>query len=548
MNHLKKDIFFYTIVFAVFYVLCSFNFMNGDDFAYSFKYFYTKSAQHEPITSLADVLDSQAYDYMTHGGRFIVHVIVQLFCGILGMELFRIFNSAVFVALCVGCVTLLRRWQGRKAADAVLVVFALFVLVPEVGYIFMGPIAMCVNYLWTACAVVWLLVIYDKVRQKERVSPIVGMALFLVALIVGSSQESFTIPLSGAMFFYYAFHLRKFRGPVVWLVLGLWLGTAVVTLAPGNFVRLEGETPAGMTLVGMVNRLRLCFWDMKAGQLLVVVLLGICLFNRQSLKAFAKRNIIPILMILVSLILVMRVYPSVRQITCFELFSIILLLRLLYDYCGKFLEKHRKVINASLCSILLLLCIPVYGYRRADCHAFDEMFNGDIQNGVLVASEYQKRVWNSKSDYLHHEYTCLYAFGVWNMEELSRIKTGGKNKNLIKAILLETPEALAEKYRHGAKNGAYHDKDGGYTIVKGKNGIMPKCTIEVRTKSILGQIMLNITGNNSNYLIDKSDETYPFFVGDTIYGIIYDLYFDRKLDIIACTVDGRTVQIGKDSQ
>lgn len=541
---MKKDICFYAVVFAVFYVLCSFNFMNGDDFLYCFKYYNLQSTHSEPITSLADVLESQAYDYMKHSGRVIVHAIVQLFCGIWGMEVFRFFNSIVFVALCVGCVTMLRRLQGRKAADAVLVVFALFVLVPEMGNIFMGPIPLCVNYLWAACAVVWFLVIYDKTRQKDNVSPVVGVALFLMALVVGSLQESFTISLSGAMFFYYAFHLRKFRGPVVWLVLGLWLGTAIVTLAPGNFVRLAKDSNGEFSLGRVFTCVWKCLAEMRMTLLLIVILLGIGLYDRRSLKEILRRNQLTLLIIFVSLAPVVMTYTGVRQITCAELFSIVLLLRLLYDYCGKFLEHHRKVVHASLCLLLLLLCIPVYGYRRDASKAYEEMFNAEVKNGALVAKEYQKQVkrWMDNKNCLYHNTSSLFKFEVWIVNAFSLIRSGGNNGNLIKAVLPETPETLDEKFRQVAVDGVYNDAEGGYLIIKGKDGILPKCTIEVRSRSFFGQLKSKITGKNTEYYI--TDQTFPFSVGDVTYGIFYE----GRYDVIACEVDGRTVQLGKESQ
>ena len=90
---LSRAIFF-IIIGVAFYLQDSFSLFIIDDYMYAFKY-----GTYEPIRTLKDIFESQCDHYMQLNGRFLVHCVVQLFCGILGIEWFRIINTIMFVLL-----------------------------------------------------------------------------------------------------------------------------------------------------------------------------------------------------------------------------------------------------------------------------------------------------------------------------------------------------------------------------------------------------------------------------------------------------------------
>ena len=66
-----------------------------------------------------------------------------------------------------------------------------------------------------------------------------GSVLFYlsIGLMCGSSQEGFTIPLSASVFICSIFNYKKLNRGSFCLIIGLWLGTALVVFAPGTLKR-----------------------------------------------------------------------------------------------------------------------------------------------------------------------------------------------------------------------------------------------------------------------------------------------------------------------
>lgn len=92
MNTRKKYILLIIISGIIFYILNHFTPLYSDDWHYNFIY-----GTFENINSLSDIIKSQYIHYFKVNGRFIPHFIVQLFDGILGKELFNIFNTIAFI-------------------------------------------------------------------------------------------------------------------------------------------------------------------------------------------------------------------------------------------------------------------------------------------------------------------------------------------------------------------------------------------------------------------------------------------------------------------
>ena len=108
-------LFPFLICFVVFYILNRYSYLIGDDWVYSFM---QVGDSYYPMHSLKDAIIFQIEDYMRWSGRFVVHTLVSYFCGIMGMEIFKIFNSVVFTALVVGLVKLIRKEFDFRPAMA----------------------------------------------------------------------------------------------------------------------------------------------------------------------------------------------------------------------------------------------------------------------------------------------------------------------------------------------------------------------------------------------------------------------------------------------
>lgn len=330
----RGDYIFIIIVFIAFYVLNQFSVLIGDDFWYCF-YGVDANGTAQFIDSFGDAVCSQLHAYTTHNGRIIVHTLTSYFCGVLGMNVFKIFNSLVFILMFYGLVKLSRKYIGYKTWDKYLIIFMLFVLMPYPGQIFWGSIAMSINYLWTSCAVIYLLIFYEYIKEhKIEYNPLGNIVVFLISILAGSLQESFTIGISGALFLYYCFHYKEFKGTVPYFVIGLWIGTAIVVFAPGNFLRLEGvdKAQSASGFISSLSNFARLFTDTKL--MIIVIVLSIILWskNRVQIYNFYKENFVYIWSIIFNAFLVLITYSGERQLTCIELLSLILVLRLLLHF------------------------------------------------------------------------------------------------------------------------------------------------------------------------------------------------------------------------
>ena len=83
----KKHYIIFFIIGICFYLLNQFSPFISDDYFYTFI-----KGSKRPIESLNDAIKSQMYDYFHYNGRFIIHVIIQYYCGVLGIQIFQIIS------------------------------------------------------------------------------------------------------------------------------------------------------------------------------------------------------------------------------------------------------------------------------------------------------------------------------------------------------------------------------------------------------------------------------------------------------------------------
>lgn len=348
----RGDCIFIVIVFIAFYALNQFSVLIGDDFWYCFSK-VDANGNGQFVNSFSDAICSQLHAYTTHNGRIIVHTLTSYFCGVLGMNVFKIFNSLVFTLMFYGLLKLSRKYIGYQTWDKYLIIFMLFVLMPYPGQIFWGSIAMSINYLWTSCAVIYLLIFYEYIKgHKIEYNPLENIVVFLISILAGSLQESFTIGISGALFLYYCFHYKEFKGTVPYFVIGLWIGTAIVVFAPGNFLRLEGvdKAQSASGFISSLSNFARLFTDTKLMIIAIVLSIILGVKDKAQIYNFYKVNFIYIWSIIFNAFLVLITYSGERQLTCIELFSLILILRLLLHFSNPIRIKKIELVYSILLS------------------------------------------------------------------------------------------------------------------------------------------------------------------------------------------------------
>lgn len=465
-----SDLVFFLLLFIAFYLLDRFSPFIADDYAYKFFYDETTGGL-TVVNSIRDAVRFQAHDYMTHNGRFIVHTLTAYFCGKLGVEWFRIINSIVFVLLVYGVLKLVRNEFGKIKVDKYIIAFILFMLLPCPGMIVFGSIAMCINYLWTACAITYFIILFKHFEKKEnaRNYNLVKISCFFVALLVGSLQESFSLGISAALFFYYCFHIREFKGTLFWIVLGFWLGTLIVTFAPGNFVRLGevNNVEGGFSLSKLFSHFSEIIFNAK---LFVVLCFSMLLFfikNKSEFVRFATDNVIYFLTILFCILMSLVVFSGERQVTCIELFSLILIIKLMSRYCANIIETNYKMINSFFIILFFLFYIPIYNNRAYAYDMLESLYKKPVVDNTIVFPEYWEHIRKLNGNYWGSHFTQRLDFSEkWMYPAFSNYLSDGKDSELVTAVLNESKDNIVKNYIEKSVDGCYYNEQYKYFVIR----------------------------------------------------------------------------------
>lgn len=211
----------------------------------------------ERIEGIGDVLRSQYNEWFNHSGRFLLHTITQMFAGVWGRTWFSIFNAIVFflTAFCF-YQYIPARDGGRGLLPAIIIVIVLLYLCPAHG---IWIIAVSLNYLWPMPVVIcYLMVLKKQIRGnvESTTKPWVKLLYAVLGFITGFTQEVFILPLCIATFIIFVRRIvrrRRLGSSLLVLISSLWLGSALVGLAPGTLLRGGGlmHNPVLMVYVGL---------------------------------------------------------------------------------------------------------------------------------------------------------------------------------------------------------------------------------------------------------------------------------------------------------
>lgn len=472
MNNVKiarQDLVFFIIVFIAFYLLDRFSPFIADD--YSYRFFYDEGiGKLKVVNSLKDAIVFQAHDYMTHNGRFIVHTLTAYFCGKLGVEWFRVINALIFVLFVYGVLKLIRNESGRRNIDKYLIAFVLFLFMPCPGMIWLGSIAMCINYLWTACAIIYFMILFKIiVNNKKAYNITTKMLIFFVSLFVGSLQESFSLGISAALFFYYCFHIKEFKNSVFYVVVGFWLGTLIVTFAPGNFVRL-GEVnnlEGGFTLLKLLSHFSQVIFNAKLFLILCFSLLVLLIKSKSDFIKFISRNKIYVLTILFCVMVSLVIFSGERQVTCIELFSLILIIKLLYKCCSNFIEHRYRWINSFFIILFCAFYVPIYNNRAFAYDTLEALYKQPVIEKTIVFPEYWDHIRKLNGNYFGSRFTQRLDFSEkWMYLSFSNYLSNGENSRLVTAVLCENKKKIVENYEKYNVDGYYYSKQYKYFVVR----------------------------------------------------------------------------------
>lgn len=250
-----------TVVGVLAFLFALFSEWNDDAIPYSF-YIprFNENESCTPIRTVADIWNSQINHYYNSNGRFVVHFIVQIFCGLWGKIAFAFCNSIVWMLL-------VYQLSKRSTLTATVIAIFIFWSLP-----FTPPFQ--VNYIWTSCAILlWLILFlnppaYLSVKKNLR-GLVIILLLFILSFLIGEMHEGFSIMVGGAILIYFILKRGRFTPVQFALALGFGIGGLVTILAPGNFYRINVmEADNRGSIINTLEQVPALLW-FPAGYLLV---------------------------------------------------------------------------------------------------------------------------------------------------------------------------------------------------------------------------------------------------------------------------------------
>lgn len=277
------------------------------------------------IENLSDVINSQMNHYYFANGRSIVHAIEQFFTGVLNMNIFYIVNTGVFLLVIFMVLKLLKARGGFVGAFIVVLAFMYLYPMP---YRLWYSINYGCNYLWPLCFSVILLFYCMKISEKVQFSKVTLVLLSFLSFITGWSHEAFSVPLSGALFFYIIFNIKKIDKRLLYIAIPLWIGTAIMVFAPANFARFLGGGNGGSKIYAIANAID-NFMHIKLLWIFVITAIVFRIRNNKFLKACISENKIIIYALVIGVLFGFVANTAPYSFTAIEFFSFVLTMKLL---------------------------------------------------------------------------------------------------------------------------------------------------------------------------------------------------------------------------
>ena len=401
---------FLLIIGGLFYLMNMYTPICGDDYLYSFyltpvaaKSFFEGASIgfEQKISSFADVMFSQYNHYFYVNGRTIPHILEQSFAGLWGEDCFNLINTFFFLLLNMLVIWISGKRNLNKYGYWVVAVFFIWFLLPCPVDLFL-LMSGALNYTWSAVFCLFFLLVYNKVRQVERVNWGVAFLLFLLGVISGWTHESLVVGISGALFIIYCvqYNKRRPKSPEVILVVGFWLGTVLLCLSPAARGRASFDHPSiWETFLLIIGELRTFY---------VLLFLLVCTFfrekrngNHHTLKKFFYDNQLYFYIIFIEFVFSLVIgFRYVRQLFGIELFSVVILIKLISEQTS-FNTVWCRSISIVAASVIILHMAFVIPCAKRSHAQFQDIVTTYLHSEDGVVS------------FKHEEFPCLVDPYVW---------------------------------------------------------------------------------------------------------------------------------------
>lgn len=402
---------------------------SSDDLFYLFVYDdsnFEDASLLQHIDSWADIARSQTWHYLHVNGRAPIHIAVQAFAGLWGYKVFGIVNALIFALFLFLIVRISFPTPARFNPWAWLAtLIALLYLFPGGLNSLQGPwfgIAIGINYLWAGVLFIGSILTFNRCRLSH--APLnLPLAILLGALgfFTGWSNEAYALPLSGALFFYILFNRRKLNIHTVLMAITLWIGTALLVLAPGTFERAAEHNSHGVT--DILTTLAECY--LKAWPVMICAIIALLAFisKRVDWRQFVTDNYLPVVALLLALPFSIYAHSGPHSLTAINLLCLIVTIKLVYTLYPRLNRKasiKSLVAAAVIVGLLIWHQVAIYRASTLEREKYLQTASNFIQSpdGVFAVtpSHYGPLIDQFVYRYLmnlHPGSTYSYPFAAW---------------------------------------------------------------------------------------------------------------------------------------
>ena len=515
------------IVGLLFYLLDSENEFINDDLYYSLSH-----PDFKPIDSVAALFSSQYYDYFHTNGRFLVHLIVQLFCGVIGVKTFHVLNTIIFIIFLYGLRYYTNNHVRKDIPITVILVF-LIILVPAWHITYLGYIAGAVNYLWAGCAYIWWINLFENNKDSDN-STLKNCGLLMASFLVGTLQESFCIGIAGYLFLSILIN-RKSVTRSNWIMsIAFMVGAAICVLAPANFTRLSASMGSLTGIIKYMSSIAKLIVYAKTFILLCCVL--VTLYIRKSSKDFVIKLLKSHSLLLTAvsfnaLFVAVIAYTGPHQLTCIESYSMLILLCTIYSLYAERFARYFKYMDKVALLAFILFALVLYPERKSIADAYKQLWHATLEStdGTVVATRYFDEITRKRGWLRGNFVRGQEPFNSYNRTFLSLHLTKGASDDLVKTLLPLDKEAIIAECKH-EEDSTYNVirlKKANALVIKSKENLSNKCVDVFITPTFFGKLRnLIISGQEWNKTpMEVNDLDWFKHDNDYYYIIMNDLNF-----------------------
>ena len=398
------------------------------------------------VETFDDVINSQIWHYNHVNGRAPIHIIVQTLENISGYKIFGILNAIMFVLF----ITLIVKYiEPRKTflqpAIWLIVILAVQYLFPGGLGSTIGPwysVAIAINYLWAGTLFMFYIHLWKKYHGK-KIPFFKALFVGIVSLLMGWSNEAFSVPLSGAVFIYYLINIKKKRNNSDYIMsLALWIGAILLVFAPGTFERVSDNSSRGLTQI-FISLIE-CYTSVVIIWLLMIAVIVFAIKKKLN-KVNFNRNLILWLSLIIALMFSIYAHSIPHSLTFIELVSLILLITIFRD---KIKSLEKKINNGFYLGVIVIYSIHIffilyYNQERYDIYRGLEDSFKNSPDGVVKVDYPRHNILvnpfldNIDMNFLNNDYAICYS--AWKDEKQKVIRTF--NSDMFEKII-EYPDSV----------------------------------------------------------------------------------------------------------